>query len=251
MSDVAQHPSYDEIFARQIIIEEIGERGQRKLAESSVLVIGCGGLGSAVITYLASAGIGTIIIADGDTVSASNLNRQFIHAIDDIGRGKAKSAAEKASRINGASRVIAVERNLTGEDLYRQIASVDCVIDCVDSYLVRTEVGRASLRADVPLVEAGVADWYGWMLPVNRKHACLECAGLRGVEHLNAPPVLGAVVGMIGSMQALEAIKILLGLPYVGYGVLHSFDGGLMEVDRITLEIDPDCPAHRSMLDTL
>jgi len=235
-----------EIFARQIGIAEIGTEGQKRLANSRVLVIGAGGLGAPVITYLAGAGVGTIYIADGDTVALSNLNRQFVHTTNDIGRNKATSAAEKASVVNGVSRIISLTRFLSGPSLHEYVEKVDCVVSCVDSYDVRREVGRACLRIGTPLVEAGVKDLYGWILCVDREHACLECAGLRDIVHLERPAVLGALVGMVGSAQALECIKILLGSANANFGKLINFDGRLMEVESVSVEIDPACKAHNS-----
>jgi adenylyltransferase/sulfurtransferase len=233
------------MFARQFGIAEIGgAEGQKKLADSKVLVIGAGGLGAPVITYLASAGVGTIYIADGDVVEETNLNRQFLHTIKDIGRNKAKSASEKARLINGASKIAEVNKYLSGPPLHDYIKKVDCVVDCIDSYEVRKEVGRACLRVGVPLVEAGVSDLYGWMLCVDREHACLECAGLREFVQVDSPAVLGASVGMVGSAQAIECIKILLDSPDVNFGRFINFDGRRMEIESMNLEVDAECEAH-------
>jgi len=232
------------MLARQLDIAEIGIEGQKALADSAVLVVGAGGLGAPVITYLASAGVGTIYIADGDAVEETNLNRQFLHTTKDIGRNKAKSAAEKARLINGLSKIIEVNKFLSGPPLHEYVGKVDCVVDCIDSYEMRREVGRATLKAGIPLIEAGVSDLYGWMLCVDREHACLECAGLRDIIRVESPPVLGALVGMVGSAQALECIKVLLKSPDISFGRLINFDGRRMEVESIEIEKDAHCKAH-------
>ena len=234
-----------EIFKRQVGVSGIGEDGQSRLVNAKVLVIGGGGLGSPVITYLASAGVGTIFVADGDAVELSNLNRQFLHGIDDVGQSKADSAVASARRINGQSTLVAIESYLSGSSLDEAVRRVDCVVDCVDSDVVRVAVGRACLKAGIPLVEAGVHDLYGWVLCIDRAHACLECAGLRTDVVSDAkPPVLGALVGIIGAMQALECIKILTGSPDVEYGALVNFDGVEMETEKIILERSDACVAH-------
>jgi len=235
---------YREVFARQIAIPDIGLQGQERLLASRVLVVGAGGLASPVVTYLASAGVGTLIIADGDDVALSNLNRQFLHGIGDVGSDKAESAARSARLINGATTVIALKRFLSAEDLDGMLFEVDCVVDCVDDYEARTMVGRACLKAGVPLIEAGVRDLYGWLLCVDRAHACLECTGLRDIACDSSPAVLGASVGVIGSLQALSCIKVLLGSDDVGFGRLVTFDGRLMEMETVELARDGDCPAH-------
>ncbi|MCL2491748.1 MAG: HesA/MoeB/ThiF family protein [Coriobacteriia bacterium] len=242
--------SNTDLFARQHAIPEIGEEGQRKLAESSVLVIGAGGLGAPVIAYLACAGVGTIVIADGDEVEFTNLNRQFLHGIDDVGKNKARSAAESAGSINKVSKLVPIESFLEGDELAALVSAADCVVNCVDSYAVRTEVARACLLARVPLVEAGVSDLYGWVLCIDNEHACLECAGLRDIVEESSPAVLGASIGVIGSVQALECIKILLDSPDVGFGQLVNFDGRHLEIESVTLPLDTNCEAHRLARDT-
>jgi adenylyltransferase/sulfurtransferase len=238
-------PVPDDLFARQIPIPGFGTDGQKRLAESSVLVVGAGGLGSPVITYLASAGVGTIIIADGDVVAYSNLNRQFLHTVDDIDANKAKSAVASAGVMNAASSFVVIDEYLADERLEETVALVDCVVDCVDDDEVRRMVGRAGLKANVPLVEAGVREFYGWMLCVDRDHACLECAGLREMTSTDKPAVLGALVGIVGSAQALECLKILLDLPDASFGRLINFDGKRMEVESVALKLEPTCEAHR------
>jgi len=239
------------IFARQVGIEEIGEEGQKKLDDALVLVVGAGGLGSPVITYLASAGVGKIIVADGDTIELSNLNRQFLHSIHDIGKNKAESAEATAGSINGVSTIISISKYLTREELDQLLVNVDCVINCVDSYEVRKEVGRACLRARVPLVEAGVRDLYGWILCIDNDHACLECAGIRDLTEEQSPAILGAVAGVVGSTQALECIKILIGSDDVSFGRLINFDGRHMEMESVPLVLDPNCEAHRLVQETV
>ena len=164
-------------YDRQIRMPEIGTEGQRKLEQSVVTVIGCGGLGAPVLTYLVQAGVGTVRIADGDTVSISNLNRQFLHWEEDIGKEKVHSAAEKLRRLNPQIRVETFPFYLTEDNADRILSGSDVVVDCVDSLAGRLLVGRQCLARDIPLVEGAVQGFYGYVLDISRKTACLECLG--------------------------------------------------------------------------
>ena len=149
-------------YDRQILMPEIGIEGQKKLERAVVTVIGCGGLGSPVLTYLAQAGAGTIRLVDGDTVSDTNLNRQFLYREEDIGKKKADLAAEKLRRMNRGIRVEAFACSLTGENAGQILKGSDVVVDCVDSLAVRCIVGRYCLAEDIFLVEGAVQGFYGY-----------------------------------------------------------------------------------------
>ncbi len=233
-------------YDRQIRMPEIGTEGQRKLEQSVVTVIGCGGLGSPVLTYLAQAGVGTIRVVDGDTVSVSNLNRQFLHGESDIGRRKADSAAEKLARINPHVRVDAHACYLTEENAGRILAGSDVVADCVDLLDARLLAGRACLSGDIPLVEAGIEGFYGYVLDISRKTACLECLGYHRRKSSSPIPALGAVAGVIGCLQAAEVLKILLGRKELLLGTMLQYDGLRCEFDKIEIKKDPRCRAHLS-----
>ena len=158
-------------YERQRMMKEIGDSGQEKLSKSTVAVVGCGGLGSPALTYLACAGIGKLIIIDCDEVSETNLNRQFLHGRKDIGRPKVVSAKEKLLDMNGEIEILAVHENLTPENVGRIIEGADVVVDCVDNIETRIFLGRECLKKNIPLVEAGVQGFYGWVMSVGREAA--------------------------------------------------------------------------------
>lgn len=233
-------------YDRQIRMPEIGTEGQRKLEQSVVTVIGCGGLGAPVLTYLAQAGVGTVRIADGDTVSISNLNRQFLHWEEDIGKEKVHSAAEKLRRLNPQIRVETFPFYLTEDNADRILSGSDVVVDCVDSLAGRLLVGRQCLARDIPLVEGAVQGFYGYVLDISRKTACLECLGYHLGKSPAPVPALGAVAGVIGCLQAAEVLKILLGRRELLLGTMLQYDGLRCEFDKIEIEKDPRCRAHLS-----
>lgn len=231
-------------YDRQLIMEEIGVIGQGRLKQASVTVVGCGGLGSPVLTYLTAAGVGRITIVDYDSVSESNLNRQFLHWTSDIGRSKAESAREKLMRFNPETQVSACFERFSEENQEMIIKGADVVVDCVDNIETRLMVNRACLRQNIPLVEGGVSGFFGYVLAVSEETACLECLGYHTGKVKKPIPALGAAAGVIGSLQAMEAIKIILGREDVLFGKMLNYDGGACEFDLTEVKKNPDCKAH-------
>lgn len=234
-------------YERQRIMKEIGDKGQEKLSRSTVAVIGCGGLGSPALTYLALAGIGKLILVDSDVVSETNLNRQYIHGTEDIGRAKVLSAKEKLQSMNGEIEILGIQEILTEENAGRLIQGADVVLDCVDNMETRILLGRACLKANIPLVEAGVEGFYGWLMNINRKSACLECMGLENMKIHSPVPIIGTTAGVIGTLQANECIKILLGMEEKRFGTMLQYDGIGGTIDRIDLRKSDTCKAHEGL----
>ena len=237
-----------ERYARHFILREIGVSGQKKLCEGRVLVIGAGGLGSAALAYLASAGVGTIGIADFDSVSLSNLQRQIIHGTKTLGEDKLDSAQKFIKNLNPDVKVNLHRGAVSIDNITGLIANYDFILDCTDRFESKFLINDACVLAKKPYSHAGVVRFEGQaMTYVPGKGPCLRCL-LGGV-----PPtadcitcsqvgVLGAVVGVIGSIQALEAIKFLIGKGELLTGRVLRFDGLNMKTNIINFpHADPGC----------
>ncbi len=237
-------------YERQIIIDNFGENTQEKLKRSRVLVVGAGGLGCPVLTYLTAVGIGNIVIADFDTVSESNLNRQFFYTPKHIGEKKALIAKKILSKQNPEINIF-VETDKIDEDNIAKIAeNCDVIIDCVDNVKTRLVLNEYCIKNDIPLVEGAVFEFYGSVTVITRKSPCLECLGYCDkVFEENANKVVGVVgsiAGVIGSLQATECIKILKGEKYLQNEILH-YDGINSTFDKIKISIDKNCSVHKKI----
>lgn len=231
-------------YERQILVKQIGMNGQEKLAQSKVVVIGAGGLASPVLTYLTCAGVGEITVIDYDTVSISNLNRQFLYGENDINKVKVQHAKEVLSHNNSGIIIHPIQEKLTEDNAIKLIEGADVVIDCVDNVPTRIIVNRACLQMDIPLVEGGISGFYGFVTAVRREGPCLECIGYDKTKLKPPVPALGAVVGVIGSLQVVECIKILLGQKEVLYGKMLNYDGLSGSFETIELKKNEECQAH-------
>lgn len=231
-------------YERQLLIKQIGEKGQNRLKQSKVTVIGAGGLASPVLTYLTCAGIGSITLVDYDTVSESNLNRQFLYHEEDIGKPKAQTAGKVLNALNSNVTITQVSEKLEENNITDIIKGSDVVIDCVDNVETRLIVNRGCLQMNIPLVEGGVNGFYGFVLSVKREFPCLECIGYANTRLKRPGPALGAVVGVIGSLQAVECIKILLGQEGVLYGKMLHYDGLSVNFETVELQMNDMCTAH-------
>lgn len=228
-------------YGRQLIVSQIGAEGQEKLAKSTVTVVGCGGLGAPVLTYLALAGVGSIRMIDCDTVSLTNLNRQFFYEEDSVDEIKCEKAAEFLKNRNSQIILEPIYETLTEENALELLKGSDVVVDCVDRIAARRIVGHACRKLEIPLVEAGVHGFYGYVLPINPgKTACLECMQTQEAKEMIPVPAIGAAVGVIGSLQTVECLKILLELP-VSYGTMLQYDGLYGEFDPIPVVLRADC----------
>lgn len=235
-----------ERYKRQISMPQIGTEGQKLLEKSTVAVVGAGGLGAPVLTYLAAAGVGNIRIIDKDTVEESNLNRQFLYGPEDIGRKKAEAAKEKLEKQNPQIKVTAVSEEFTEENGRELFKDADVIIDCVDSIKTRMAVNKICLLNQIPLVEGGIYGFYGFVTTVFKDSPCLSCMGYTKEMEQKEIPSLGAAAGVIGSIQAVEGLKILLGKGEPFYGRILQYDGLSGSFDEIMVEKKKDCSLHKA-----
>jgi molybdopterin-synthase adenylyltransferase len=207
-------PAQQARYARHLTLPQIGEAGQRRLSEGRVLVVGAGGLGSPAAFYLAAAGVGRIGIMDGDAVELSNLQRQVLHRTADVGRPKVKSAAETLRALNPKIEVCPMPERLTLDNGPRVLADYDVVVDATDNFASKFLIADLCHATGKPAVHGGIAQFYGQALTVRPgRSACYRCVFEQPPAPEPGPPSgsLGAVPGVIGSVQATEAIKLLLG----------------------------------------
>jgi len=234
-------------YSRQILLPQFGIEGQERLRESSVLVVGLGGLGSPVALYLAAAGVGRLLLADFDRVDLSNLQRQILHTTDRIGLAKTESARRALQAIAPSVELIPVEVPLTSETLPELVGDVDLVVECSDNFATRFAVNAACRAARVPLVSGAAIRLEGQVTafsgqPGGPCYRCLYPDEGTIDETCTANGVLAPLVGIIGSIQAAEAIKILTGLGAPLFGRLLLLDAARMEWREVRLRPDPACP---------
>ena len=230
-----------ERYSRHIILKEVGGKGQKKLLQSSVLIIGAGGLGSPAAMYLAAAGIGTIGIVDADEVDLSNLQRQIVHTTADIGKAKVKSAKDTMEAINPDVTVNAYRQFVTSENIMDIIKDYDFIIDGTDNFPAKFLINDACVMAKKPFSHAGIIRFKGQLMTyVPGEGPCYRCV-FKNPPPKDAVPtckqagVIGAMGGIIGSMQAMEAIKYILGIGNLLVGKLLTYDALTMEVHTVQL----------------
>lgn len=238
-----------ERYARQLVIPEVGAAGQEKLERARVLVVGAGGLGSPVLYYLAGAGVGTLDVIDSDTVAVSNLHRQILYAGPDVGRPKTEVAAERLRAINPRVRVATRSLRVDAANAADLVAGHDVVIDCPDNLATRYALNDACCRARVPLVEAGVLAFSGMLMTiVPGKTPCYRCLYPSPPREGSVPTpaqagIMGPLPGIFGSLEALEAIKLILGTGPGPSGRVLFFDGIAGGFDEVTVDRNPSCAA--------
>jgi len=232
-----------ERYARQIVLPEIGKDGQEKLLRSSALVVGCGGLGSVLLYCLCGMGIGRIGFCDGDMVSRSNLNRQFLHTPRDIGRQKTRSAYEKLKAFAPELTLEPLPFHLTRENAGETVSGYDVVLLALDSVGARLAANEACVRRNIPLVDGGVSGMNGTLFTVRPgKTACLACL-YAGAKMPDKPPASFApAVSMVSAMEAQSCANILLGLDNPSDGNLLLFDGAALSIDRARIQKSERCP---------
>ncbi len=240
-------------YSRQMALREVGESGQAKLRAASVLVIGCGGLGVPVLTYLAGAGVGRIGLVDGDKLEPSNLHRQTLYARADVGEYKAVLAAERLRALNPEVDARAYTVRLTADNASDLVSQYDLVIDCTDNFSTKFLLNDVSVRLRKPAIFSSVYQYEGQLQVVrpDRNGACLRCVwpeatrdGLVG--NCAEAGVLGPVPGVFGSLQALEALKTLLDLPGQLGDELLVLDLLTMSTSRVRIRRASSCPDHAS-----
>ena len=236
-------------YSRQIMLPQVDIAGQQALLDSHVLIIGAGGLGSPASMYLAAAGVGKLTLVDDDTVELSNLQRQLAHAETDLGANKVDSAAATLRAINSDVEVIALNRRVGAAELGELVNTADVVLDATDNVETRFAINRACLAAKVPLVSGAAIRLEGQVAVFDSRQSdspCYECLykGGEGDDLTCADNgVLAPVVGIIGSMQALEALKLIAQFGDTLVGRLLLFDASSMQWREMKLPRDPNCVA--------
>ncbi|EFL91107.1 thiamin (thiazole moiety) biosynthesis protein [Candidatus Regiella insecticola LSR1] len=217
-------------YSRQLMLEEINYQGQHQLQRAHVLIVGLGGLGSPAALYLAAAGVGTLSLADDDRLDLTNLSRQILYRTADIGQSKAKRASAHLHQLNPQITIRVINNRLTEENLAKVVKDVDLVLDCSDNLPTRYHINSACISAQKTLISGSAIGFNGQLLVIEPPYrygcyACLYPNQKIAPNNCRTAGVLGPVVGVIGTLQALEAIKILAGLPSALSGKLGLFNG--------------------------
>lgn len=236
-----------ERYSRHIILEDVGVEGQEKIANSKILVIGAGGLGSPALLYLAAAGVGTLGIADGDTLDISNLQRQVIHFTEDIKKPKVLSAAQKINRLNPDVNVVPYQEMLTAANITEIIKQYDFVIDGTDNFPAKFLVNDACVLAGIPFSHGGILRFNGQTFTIiPDQSACYRCVFIKpppanAVPTCSQAGVIGVIAGILGTLQACEAIKYVLMKGSLLTDRLLTFDALETRFREIQLTKNPNC----------
>jgi len=237
-----------ERYSRHILLQEVGVEGQIKLSEARVLIVGAGGLGAPIALYMAAAGVGTIGIVDNDHVEISNLQRQVVHFTKDIDVPKVVSAAEKMKAINPEVTINTYQEFLNAANIREIIRGYDFVVDGVDNFPTKFLVNDACVIEGIPFSHGGILRFQGQtMTVVPGSSACYRCS-FREPPPADAVPtcsqagVLGAIAGMLGTIQAAEVLKFITGVGGLLTDALLSFDAKTMDFRKVRLKRQPDCP---------
>lgn len=236
-------------YSRHILLPQIGIEGQDAIVNARVLVVGAGGLGSPAAMYLAAAGVGTLVLADGDTVDMTNLQRQILHSQEGVGRLKVESGRDTLARLNPEVKVVPLAHRLEGGALEEEVGLADLVLDCSDNFVTRHAINRACVAKGKPLVSGAAIRFDGQVSVFDMRQAespCYHCLFPEGedVEEIRCAVmgVFAPLTGIVGAVQAAEALKLLArcGEPLVGRLLL--LDGLAMDWRTIRLGRDPSCP---------
>lgn len=241
---------FNAYYKRQMVLSDWGIEGQKKLAEKRILVVGAGGLGCGALPYLAGAGIGTISICDPDKVDVSNLHRQTLFSFEQIGRSKAELAAERMRQLNPMIHVKAWNERLTTDNVDKLLADCDLVLDCTDNFKTKYLLNDACYLKKIPLVYAGLYRWEGQLMvihPDQPQHGCLRCLwpeipDQRTMGTCAQVGILGAVAGCLGTMQAIEATKVLLNPKELAFSTFGVFDYRTHQNQLLTRARQSTCP---------
>jgi len=244
-------------YSRHILLEQIGIEGQEKINAARVLIIGAGGLGSPAALYLASAGVGQITLVDNDTVDLTNLQRQILHTTERVGMPKVESGKLSLQHINPEIQVTALQERTEGARLEELVQGADVVLDCCDNFVTRHAVNAACVKYAVPLVSGAAIGFDGQISVFDRRHpdapcyACVFPPQQQFEEVLcSSMGIFAPLVGIIGTMQAAEALKVVMQIGRVLAGRLLMLDAMNMEWTRIGINKNPACPVcgHHSHL---
>ena len=234
-------------YSRHLLLDEIGIEGQQKLLDAAVLVIGCGGLGAAALPFLAAAGVGRLMIADDDTIDDTNLQRQTAFCEADIGQSKAEVLQGRLNALNSRTQISALNERLSEARLLELVQSVDLVLDCCDNFATRQAVNRACVAARTPLVSGAAVRFEGQVavyrpdLPGTPCYACLFDGESANDGACAVFGVFSPLVGIIGTTQAAEALKLLMGIGANASGRLLLYDALANEWQRLAFDKNPAC----------
>ena len=239
-------------YSRQIMLSELDIPGQQKLLDSRCLVIGLGGLGSPVSMYLAAAGVGTLVLTDDDRVDLSNLQRQIIHSTFDLDKPKVESARESLKALNPTLRIQTYDERLDTRELIREVDAADVVLDCSDNFATRFAVNRACVQSKTPLVSGACIRFEAQIAvfdPRDSSSPCYNCL-YEEIDELsescNRSGIVAPLTGIVGSIQALEAIKIISTVGTTLTGRLLLLDALSMEWNSVRLLKNPECATCRA-----
>jgi molybdopterin/thiamine biosynthesis adenylyltransferase len=228
-------------YDRQIMISNFGKEGQEKLRKSRILIAGCGGLGSAAAYYLTAAGVGALRIVDKDQVELSNLNRQILHWEPDINRPKVESAREKLSKLNSGIDLETLKEEINEESLPKLMAGCDLVLDGLDNFPTRYLINQHILRQGIPFIYGGILGMMGMVTMIRPGQTpCLKCLFPQAPPPQKFP-VLGTTPGIIGLIEANEAIKYLVGFGKLLTGRLLVYNGLEVRFSEVRIEPNPEC----------
>lgn len=233
-----------ERYARHLVLSEVGGPGQQALRRARVLIVGVGGVGAPAALYLAAAGVGTLGLIDDDAVALSNLQRQVLFATADIGRGKVETAAGRLTALNPGVAIEAFPERLTPANAAARVAAFDVVLDGTDDFAARHAVNAACVAAGRPLVSGALGRWDG-QVGVFSGRPCYQCLVPEAppdAETCARVGVVGALAGVIGSMAALETIKLIVGAGEPLRGRLLLYDGLAGSARTVRVAADPQCP---------
>ena len=236
-------------FSRQIMLPEMDVAGQQKLVDATVLIVGMGGLGCPAAMYLAAAGVGHLIIADDDTVELTNLQRQIAHEHRNLGESKVSSAKASLRGLNPDVCVTQIDKRLEGESLNQAVSGADVVVDASDNFATRFAINRSCLKNHKPLVSGAAIRMEGQVAVFdsgNPESPCYRCLYNENTEddaNCSQNGVMAPLVGIIGSVQAMETIKVITGIGNNLTGRLLLLDATTMQWREMKLPRDPNCPA--------
>ena len=234
-------------YSRHLLLDEIGIEGQQKLLDAAVLVVGCGGLGAAALPFLAAAGVGRLMIADDDTIDDTNLQRQTAFCEADIGQSKAEVLQGRLNALNSRTQISALNERLSEARLLELVQSVDLVLDCCDNFATRQAVNRACVAGRTPLVSGAAVRFEGQIavyrpdLPDTPCYACLFDGESANDGACAVFGVFSPLVGIIGTTQAAEALKLLMGIGANASGRLLLYDALANEWQRLAFDKNPAC----------
>ncbi|MGC6390058.1 HesA/MoeB/ThiF family protein [Ewingella sp. S1.OA.A_B6] len=235
-------------YSRQLLLEEFGPKGQEKIQAAKVLIVGLGGLGSPAALYLAAAGVGTLILADDDRLHITNLQRQILYRTADLDQSKVRLAKRELLRLNPLCEVESITERLTGDTLTAAVSVADLVLDCSDNMATRHAVNRACIEAKKTLISGSAVGFSGQLFVLEPPYtqgcyACLYPDQATPIRNCRTSGVLGPVVGVIGTLQALETLKIIAGMGSALSGKLRLFDGKQQSWCTVQLTRSETCTA--------